>query len=212
MNATELFHQDGKSTGIFYCAKCRNVARTQAEAEKCCAPTFCADCGKETERRSCDRCNNCYPAYRQKEDAKRRAKHLAGAALVKDYAGAVFWDGTPGDVARASSYFSSGDNDGFFIDMDDLLNAIEEADEPVDRPEFVFCCTERPFHLNLSSAIESACDDMHEGAMDDIDGVEELQVAVDAFNERNKGVVSYGPDFSRKVRVPMVGREAMEEM
>ncbi len=35
MNATELFHQDGKTANVFYCGKCRIVKRSKEEAETC---------------------------------------------------------------------------------------------------------------------------------------------------------------------------------
>lgn len=38
MNATELFHSDGKTAGVWYCAECRVVHKDQPGAEQCCKP------------------------------------------------------------------------------------------------------------------------------------------------------------------------------
>lgn len=77
----------------------------------------------------------------------------------------------------------------------------EETGQPVPPPEFAFCAFGKPFKLSLEGALESECEDMYEDAYTDLNGVKELQAAVDVFNEANKGVISYEVDYNRKVRL-----------
>ena len=73
MNATELFLTDGKPAGIFFCEKCRTVARTKGDADQCCAPYLCKVCGKDSGRKFWTICESCIVAQMEaKEDERFR--------------------------------------------------------------------------------------------------------------------------------------------
>lgn len=205
MNAIELFHQDGKATGVYYCEQCREVSHSKSNAERCCKP---CECGKPVRSRGYIRCDECDSKYWKEKIAKDAIIRMEKAEIVEFYIGAVNWDGCPQGVSRCSSYFN-GENDGFFIDMEDLLQAAEtyrddksEDDDDSGLPEFVFCCTERPFKLDLDRALEHALEEMYDVACDAIGGEQELWNAVELFNETNSSVVTYDVDYKHKVRVP----------
>jgi hypothetical protein len=46
----ELFHQDGRASGVFYCSECRIVYKTQKEADECHGERLC-ECGAKIEQR-----------------------------------------------------------------------------------------------------------------------------------------------------------------
>lgn len=188
MNAIELFHETGQSAEIFYCAECRHVKKTKDDAENCCRCRFCNELvpqnsiGKENFT---GYHGECWRADRDKRDAERLAK----AEVVTDYDGWVFVEGL-------------GYNDGYFRSMDDLLDYLEDEVEEV-RPERAYCCQEQPLQrLNSSDIAERICDDMYEDAYEDLNGLKELDIALEKFFDANAGMKSYYPDYKRCVLVP----------
>jgi hypothetical protein len=164
---------------------------------KCCT---CYDCGaplgKDEKIPYADGKGN-RSLYHRECEQKRRDLHMAEqlekAELVPDYDGPVYCEGVPGG--------SFGD--GYFSDVSELAETLDNEEDQSGRPEFAFCCTEHPFpFINLSGILESACDDMDEDAYERLDGVEELEAACAAFTEANKGVISWYEDRKHKVAVP----------
>src|SRR6185369_10937636 len=112
MNSTELFHKDGRSTGIFFCGQCRIVHRTEGGAVECCAPRKCSECGKEVDRywTVCESCRN-------ERDARAERERFEKANKLTD------WDG----------WVSLGDR--YFESVDELLEYCES--EGIAEPEYV---------------------------------------------------------------------------
>ncbi len=178
MNPFQLFHEDGKPTGIFACGKCRIVHRDQFLALQCCEDRKCPSCGAlEKYGGFCAPC-------RDIEDAKREAARFEKAEKIPeaDYAGAVYFD-----------------DDKFFRDTEELREHCADCDREL--PKYVWACHERPVcTLDYERITEDATQDAYEDfTSDDLDGKAELVAALDAFNERNKGVVVWEPDLKRAV-------------
>lgn len=76
-----------------------------------------------------------------------------------------------------------------------------DVDEEVTREEFAYCCTSRATFLDINNALENLTEEMFEDAMGHLNGLSALQDAVDAFNEVNKGLLTWDVDYSRKVRI-----------
>jgi hypothetical protein len=106
--------------------------------------------------------------------------------LVEGYAGPVYFEG---------GYGSYGD--GYFENADELA---ESGYFPEDG-EFAFCCESSGVHLDLGNILENLCEEMYEDASDSLNGVEELQTAVDVFNAANVSIVTWNVDYEHKVRV-----------
>lgn len=191
MNAIELFHQDGKSAGVFYCAACRIVKRTKSEAEECCSPVKCKDCGnvveiKYTFRPISVQCDSCSRDERARIEQKRFDK---AEKLTK-------WDGPV--------YCEGHGRNGYAKSVSEMLDYLEDVEE---RPKYVWACTIKHFvNADISDITERLADDAYEDFdPDDLNGLEELNVAIKAFNEANQGAVSWEPDFSKAI--PLDGRE-----
>lgn len=200
MNAIELFHADGKTAGIYHCEKCRIVKRTKAEADQCCAPVKCADCGSENVPKYYTVCDAC----RHKKEADREAERFAKAEKVTEWSGAIYSDGR-------------GWNEGFFANVEDLEDwlACEEEDDgsQPDRPEYVWTCDDKPFcQLDYDHIIENAIQEAYEDwEPDSITGADALKAAIEAFNEANKEHVSWEPNYKRALLLlPLAGRAAAE--
>ena len=179
--AIELFHGDGESSGIWYCSECRSVHTQQRTAQSCHGVTHCEDCGKELGKRQpyyrtqCDECSN--KEWRDKQ-AKAEFERYTKAVKIKasEYTGPqVFF------------------NDHYYETVEDAIR--HRGTEP---PEYVWSAKD----IGLKKAtMEDLVDRILEEAWEDADindlnGTEDLQKAIDAFNEANAAVSVYMVDYN----------------
>lgn len=182
MNAQELFNQDGSSAKVWYCQKCRIVHKTKAWADQCCPP--CA-CGAEREKGYA----YCRPCLDRRESEREQEKFAKAQKIpAKDYAGWVFCDGTG--------------NSGYHESVDEFLEYWEDnRDEDDEKPEYVWACEENHFvFVDVADITERICENGWEDMdPDSLNGLKELEAAIDAFNKANESVVSYDPDYTRAI-------------
>lgn len=171
MNAIKLYHQDGKPSGVFYCEKCRCVKRTEEEANECCQPYICKHCGKETGRNYWTICHEC-EALR---DAQQEADRFQKAQKLTEWNSWVY-DG--------AEYYESVEH--YLETRDDL---------PI--PAYVWACKENRFAIADVSDITDRIEEngYEDFDADDLKGMDDLKAAIEKFNEANKDVVSYEPDY-----------------
>lgn len=180
MNAIELYHQDGKSACVFYCAQCRHVKRTKEEADKCCEPTKCQYCGKETGRQYSFACDSCD----RENQAKKEADRFEKAKKLTEWDGWVYLDGTG--------------RDGYSESLSDFWDNWEnDHDEDDKKPAYVWACKKDHFAVvDVSDITERIADDGYDDFdVDDLNGLDDLKAAIEKFNEANRDVVSYEPDY-----------------
>lgn len=180
MNAIELFHADAKSAGVFYCAKCRYVARSKDDADKCCEPTKCRYCGKPSGRQHWLCCDACQKINDEKKESERFQK----AKKVTEWDGWVYLDGTG--------------RDGFSESVAEFRENWEDDHECDELPEYVWACKQNHFAVaDVSDITERIADNAYEDfEPDDLNGLDELKSAIEKFNEANKDIVSYEPDYN----------------
>src|SRR5690348_14157623 len=111
---------------------------------------------------------------------------LEQAELVTGYTGPVYLDG----VGRGSF------GDGFFSDAQEPSEHLDLQEG--ERPRFAHCCTPRGLSIDLDSILENATEEMYDDCRDDLNGVDELQTAVYAFNAANESIRTWDPDYKRK--------------
>ena len=179
MNTTELFHQDGRSAGVFYCGECRLVHRTKELTDQCCAPNKCSICGKDKERYY-TKCPACLHLAELQKEQERFEK----AEKLTKWDGWVYLEGTGSDGYSESV-------DAFIEDWEDN----HDENEPL--PAYVWTCEENHF---VNASVEDITQQMADSAYehwepDSLKGLPELQTALDKFNEANKDAVSFQPDY-----------------
>lgn len=181
--AIELFHQDGKASGVWYCSECRSVHKDQRYAQSCHGVTNCETCGVEFGKRQpyyrthCQDCDN--KSWREKQ-AKEEFDRYTKAVKIKasEYTGPqVFF------------------NDHYYETVED---AIDGCDEP---PEYVWSAKNVGLKkASLEDLIDRVLEEAWEDAdADDLYGVEELQQAVNAFNAANDHVAVYMVDYNEAI-------------
>ena len=188
MNATELFHKDGRTAGVFYCEKCRMVKRTQYEAEQCCKPYKCSSCGKDCERQYYTICNEC---DRQRE-ITREQERFAKAEKVTE------WDGP---VLYGDTYYES---------IEDMIETEED-----ELPDYVWTCTIEKFvEIDVDGILQRICENGYEDFDESsLKGIEEFEVAARKFEEANAGAVCWNPDYKKALLIsPDVKKEHAAEL
>lgn len=181
--AVELFHADGKSSGIWYCSECRAVYNNHHAAQSCHGITYCEDCGKELGKRQpyyrtqCDECDR--KKWREKQDKEEFDRYTKAVKIkASDYTGPqVFF------------------NEHYYETVED---AIEECDKP---PEYVWSAKDIGLKkATIEDLVERVLEEAWEDAdIDDLEGVDELQSAVDGFNEKNAGISVYMVDYNEAI-------------
>jgi hypothetical protein len=179
-SAIELFHADGASSGIWYCSECRAVHNQQRTAQACHGVTHCEDCEKELGKRQPyykTLCSDC--------DSKKWREQRAAEEFER-YTKAV--------KIKASEY-----NGPQVFFNDQYYPTVEEAIDNCDAaPEYIWAAKD----IGLKkAAMEDLVDRILEEAWEDADiedlnGIEELQKAIDMFNEVNSGISVYMVDYN----------------
>ena len=159
---------------VYKCPVCGVAYYDKGVAEKCCVPKFCEDCGVEIKKYLI-RCKAC---------GLKRKFERAEKLTPERYSGWVY------------SEEVDGYNEGYYADVDELVEYCEDNDVPV--PDWVFCCTPYEFKLDIDSALERMTEDAYEGADDHLVDVKELREFVEKWNAK-QSIISYYPDYKRVV-------------
>lgn len=185
--AIELFKKlpDGgyTATGVFYCSVCRAVFPNHEQAAICHGDRLCA-CGKKIERPFYSLCNDCEWEKQKKDASARERERFEKATKITeaDYKGEmVFLD------------------DKYFDEVESAIDGYLPGQEP----EYVWACKNQGVPLaNAESIYENLLEHMWEEAeVSDLNGVGELEAAVKAFNEANRSIQVFVPDYSTAILV-----------
>jgi hypothetical protein len=184
MAAIELFKQDGAAAGIFYCSECKIVSRTQEEAEWCHGEKLCA-CGKKITQGYFQRkCGDCDGIEWKEKQRQKESERFEAATKIK-----------------ASEY--SGEHvmcgDEFYESVEEAIDQFLEGQEP----EYVWACRDHGLPIvDVEDVISNLLDNMWDDAdTSDLYGLNELEAALKAFNEANKSIRIWEPDYSTAVLV-----------
>jgi hypothetical protein len=183
MSAIELFKADGKAAGVFYCSDGRAVFPSKEQAELCHGERLCG-CGKKIGtgyKAKCDECDSL--EWRTKESSKERERfEVATKIKASEYAGDHVYCG-----------------DSYYDSVDDAIDVILEGQEP----EYIWACQDKSLPtVDLEDVTFNLLDNMWEDAdTSDLNGIDELEAALTAFNEANKSVRMWEPDYSTAILI-----------
>lgn len=162
---------------------------------------FCPDCGKQLPRGELT-CN-CAAANARKSEERRKKYQQTLDAAEKHEPDAL---GTTFQMCY-SDYLTSH-NEGYFNDWEEFFEnwvCLElDGNAPTERPKYVWGTTALSLPLNAEDILESATEDMYEGAMHDIGdaGIKALQDALDAWKAEYGCGDTYYRDMKHAVRIP----------
>lgn len=169
--------KEPKEVVAYACGECAHVYLTSASALSCCKQSYCQTCGEE-----------CYQAW-IKCSACRDTERWQKAQEIQTHDGPV----------------CDYENDLFFSSYDEALEHYQDLVDDGEKdsiPEFIHPGKEIPFPgVDPGSIYERLTQDWEEGAEKSLRGCEEFEKACAEFNERNKGLVTWDYDASRKIKV-----------
>ena len=90
-------------------------------------------------------------------------------------------------------------NEGYFTDIEELIEYCNDEDIPL--PEYVWSTQKIPLSLDASSIIESACEELHEDAYENITKEDELQEFLDDWCNQQSGVDSYSVNYKYAIKI-----------
>lgn len=157
---------------------------------------YCPDCGKQLLRFrticDCDASNQ-----RREQEADRKEKELFEKA-EKHEPGALVTQ----FVMAQSDFFPH--NNGYFSDWKDFFdNWDEDREEFMKKPVYVWGTEEVEMNFDATDIVSAACEDMYEGAYDDIGtaAINEMQQYLDEWKNRY-GRKSYLLTTKHAIRIP----------
>jgi hypothetical protein len=187
--AVELYKQDGTATGVFYCSECRAVFPNADQAQICHGQRTC-ECGKQIESRYQTYCDDCWRNKSDTEQREKESKRFDVAAKIQwgDYKGGMIFNG-----------------DRYFTDLEELEDHYFDA--PL--PAYVWACKDVGVSkASPDSIYENMLDGMWEDADEgDLNGREELEAAIAAFNKANESISVWEPDYGTAILIPKSERE-----
>ena len=198
MSAVQLFHQDGKPSGVWYCDLCRSVYLDELTAENCHSNGVCA-CGKPTLNRFFRQCAECDSRDWKERMAREEAERFEKAIKIH----AADWKGD--QVYWKDEYFSS---------IEDLIESCDsDLIDGTPLPTYVWAAVNQGVpKADLEDFLDRVVQGMWDDAdYDDLNGVDELQAAVDAFNKANEGVAVYMVDFSTAILLDGIPVKSISE-
>lgn len=183
MNAQELYLKSSQATNIYFCEKCRHVSTSKSIAEECCKPVIC-ECGEEAKEKYWRKCSNCRSEERLKKE--QQTYDNAEKISIENCGGPVY----------------CLDNDTYYQDIDCLIEEIEgENDEDLDKNVKVYCCHEISFvKVDWDVLVDPIYTNAYEDFdSDDLKGTKELKAAIKEFENKNKNIISYEPNYKKAV-------------
>ena len=163
---------------------------------------YCPDCGKQLKR-SYLKCDCEAEQQRERDEKKRKYQDAIEKAEKHE----------PNELCKFKCGYSDwiNHNDGYFFDWQEFFGAWHdfvcecEADGITvpERPVYVWGTEEIEMNLDAGSIIESACEELYDEAMSNIDSsaIKEMQDYLNLWKYRY-GLTAYGEDHRHAIRIP----------
>lgn len=181
MNPQKLYLENKKFSGVYFCSKCKCVSSKLEEAEKCCRPYHCKECGKLTNT-YITTCGVCSIRIREKELKRKWEK--AKKININDYDGECIY---------------CENNDRYiFLEHFDVKEETEDVDDEFIR---LFATTKSKFNLDADDIINGELENHHEDADISSNGYKEMREFLKIWCDKY-GVETYYPDYSLAIIIP----------
>jgi hypothetical protein len=175
----------------YKCTVCGCAYKDKQFAEKCCEPKHCLECGKELSKNYmytlCEKC-------REKKDKERETARFENAKHV-----------TLDDADKSKTQMLFNElykcNNGYFDEIEELIDYCEYYN--LEIPKYCYGTKSYMISINAEDIVESACEELHEDAIDDIcrEDMNELQEFLDKWCEKQTGTTTYMVDYDYAILI-----------
>ena len=173
---------------VYKCLKCGSLYYTEKSAKNCSCDSIkrCEYCGCEIDKKSyytvCDSCRDKREKKREQDRFRKSTKYTL--------------DDCPKDKCIMMYSDVYGNNEGYFTEVEDLLDYCSENE--INVPKYIWCTNCRRISIDAYGTIESACDELCEDAIDTIKDVDikELQDFIDEWCNKQTGTDTYEVDYN----------------
>jgi hypothetical protein len=188
--AIELYKKKEDGTmapcGIYFCSQCRIVHLDKESAEWCHGERLCV-CGKKIESmyyRSTRKCDECEHKDFTERERRAEAKRFESATKI-----------TEAEYKGEHVYL----DDEYYDSVEDAIDEYLVGQEP----EYVWACADHGIRtVDVEDVLTDILENMWEDAdYTDLYGVDELEAALKAFNEANKSIQLWEPDYTTAILV-----------
>ena len=186
---------DSVEIKAYKCSKCGRAYMFLTDADNCCKPKICEDCGKELPRNSyytvCDSCKT----KRWAEESDQKEKERYEKATKCEY------QDCPGDQKIMMYSESYGYDEGYFSDIDELIEYCESEDIRV--PGYCWSTEQINMSIDADSIIENVCEELFEDAESYIDNSDrkELQEFLNKWCAKQTATTTYGVCYKYAIKV-----------
>lgn len=197
---------DGKEGFVWACGKCKRTALNETAARNCCTCYKCHTPLTEEElKRQYYPCKKCKEES-EKDRRKKEKDKENNAEIIKDYDGPVY-------CSRLDRFEDSLDSmiEAWYDHLWWEIHKNYEVGEDIPEeeylkhlPDYVYCCHVKPACSIDTSDIVNMLENTdlpEEIDPADFNGYEELEKALEAFNNKNESFKVWEPDFTRKVKL-----------
>ena len=184
MNPIELHLPNGQPARVYACSQCKRIQGNESEAQKCCSQTICI-CGSVIDQKYHLLCTRCELLKSAADELDRfRQAHKIQASDYQDW---VYRDGAG--------------NNGFAESPEEWLESWRDLHGDEEPPKYVWACRKNHFAFTDIETITEPIEDRgyEDFEARDLNGIPELEAAIKAFNDANRDLVSYEPDYTRVI-------------
>lgn len=155
---------------------------------------LCQHCGKQIQKGYINKCD--CEQYKAKEEEENRTKYQEKISNAEE----IDFKDVASDMWFYDEYM-----DKYFSDIDSFVDAYYKSNEEMTNnlPEVLWLCDAIDISMDAGDIIESACEELHEDARDNIssDDEKELQNILDEWCEKQTGTRTVYPNYQKYVRV-----------
>nr|WP_145401767.1 hypothetical protein [Paenibacillus xylanexedens] len=156
----------------------------------------------------CEFCSKKLPTFRRDCDCSQAQSKFESIRLQKEK---ELWDkaiklNPADDIAKNMGMYYSEDypyNEGYFSDFDEFIEAWDDNHEPDEtKPVYVWGTRSISLTLDVGDILDRESEDLHEDALDNIEGKDELQRFLDEWCSKQKWTTTYYGENKYAIKIP----------
>lgn len=181
MNPIKLTKEGTNDVVAYACGSCGLVQPSEHYADICCTCSTCNESKPDVKRSYARDCRDCFEAKVEQRELER----FNSAEKITEWSGPVY------------------DGSDYHANLGDMMDQYSTMADDPDLPDYVWACDEKHW-VKANEDMIFGClegDAPEYFSFSDLNGLDELNKAIEAFNEANKDEVSWWPNYKKAVLI-----------